>query len=50
MQGSNIDTDVENRLVDNGGGEEDKGEMNGDSSLEAYTLPYVKQIAIGNVL
>ena len=42
---SNIDTDVENRFVDKGSGAEDKGEMNGDCSTEAYTLPYVKQIA-----
>ena len=26
------------------------GEMNGESSMEAYTLPYVKQIANGNLL
>ena len=25
-------------------------EMNGDSSMEAHTLPYVKQIANGNLL
>ena len=47
---SNIDTDVENRFVDKGSGAEDKGEMNGDCSTEAYTLPYVKQIANGNLL
>ena len=47
---SNIDTDVENRFVDKGSGEEDKGEMNGDCSTEAYTLPYAKQIANGNWL
>ena len=31
-------------------GEEREGEMNGDSSMEAHTLPYVKQIANGNLL
>ena len=32
------------------GGEEGEGEMNGENSMEAYTLPYVKQIANGNLL
>ena len=27
-----------------------EGKMNGASSMEAYTLPYVKQIANGNML
>ena len=31
-------------------GEEGEGEMNGESSMEAYTLPYVKQIANGHLL
>ena len=31
-------------------GGEGEGEMNGESSMEAYTLPYVKQIANGNLL
>ena len=47
MQGSNGDADLENRLMDRGGGEEGQGEMN---SMEAYTLPYVKQTANGNLL
>ena len=36
--------------MDTGGGEEGEGEMNGESSKEACTLPYVKQIAHGNLL
>ena len=47
---SNIDTDVENRFEDKGSGEEVMGEMNGDCSTEAYTLPYAKQTANGNLL
>ena len=31
-------------------GREGEGGMNGESSLEMYTLPYVKWIASGNVL
>ena len=30
--------------------EEGEGEMNGESSMEAYTLPYVRQIVNGNLL
>ena len=48
MQGSN--GDVENRLMDKGRGEEGEGEMNGESSMKAYTQPHVKQIANGNLL
>ena len=33
-----------------GRGEEGEGEVNGGSSMQAYTLPYVKQIASGNLL
>ena len=33
-----------------GEGEEGEEEVNGESSMEAYTLPYVKYIANGNVL
>ena len=32
--------DIENRLVDTEGG--GKGGMNGESSMETYTSPYVK--------
>ena len=31
-------------------GEEEEGEMNGEGIMEAYTPPYVKQIASGNLL
>ena len=47
MQGSNGDAGIENRLMDKGGGED---EMNGESSMEADTLTFVKQIASGNLL
>ena len=51
MQSSDGDAVVENRLMDKGwGGEEGEGEMNGENSMEAYTLPYVKQIANGKLL
>ena len=36
--------------TDTGSGEEGEGEMNGESNVEAYTLPYVKQMANGNLL
>ena len=50
MQGSNGDADIENRPMNKSGGEEEEGEVNGESSMEAYTLPYIKQIANGNLL
>ena len=43
MQGRNRDTDIEDRLVDTGGGggvEERVGRI--ENSIETYTLPYVK--------
>ena len=40
LQGSNGNEDIENRLMDMGGGEEGEGEMNGESSKEAYARPY----------
>ena len=43
LQGSNTDTDIENRLIGKGRGEEREGEMNGESSMETYTLTYVKR-------
>ena len=51
MQGSNGETDIENRFMDMGrdgerGGE---GEMYGESNMET-SLPYVKQIANRNLL
>ena len=36
--------------MDRGWGEEREGERNGERSLEAYTLSYVKEIAKGNFL
>jgi len=39
LQGSSGDTDIENILVDTVGKERVE---NGESSMEAYTLPYVK--------
>ena len=48
MQGNNGDADTENRLVDTGG--EGEGGTTGESRLETYLLPYIKQIASGNLL
>ena len=49
MQGSNGDTDIENRHVHGGGGEGGGG-TSGESSMEAYTLPFVKETASENLL
>ena len=38
----NWDADIENRLLDKGRGGEGEGEINGESSMDAYTLTYVK--------
>ena len=46
---SDGDADKEDRLTDRGGGEGEGG-MDGESSMETYTLPYVKQTANGNLL
>ena len=48
LQGSNRDANIENRLVDTVA--EGEGWMNWEHSIETYTLPYVKQIASGNLL
>ena len=37
----------ENRLMDKGGGEGGEGEMNGKSSMDAYTLIYVNREPMG---
>ena len=50
MHGSNGDTDIEKRLMDKGTRQEGEGEINGESSLDTCTLPYIKQIASGNLL
>ena len=42
LQDSNGDADIENRFMDTGTGKEGEGDMNGESSMEAYTLQYVK--------
>ena len=47
VQGSR---DTGNRWVGKGGREEGEREVNADSSMEAYTLTYVKQTASGNWL
>ena len=39
---SNTDTDIQNRLMDTGVGEEGEGGMNGESNMETFTLPYVQ--------
>ena len=36
--------------MDKSRGEEEEGEMNGESSMEAYILQYTKQIDDGNLL
>ena len=43
MQSSDGDTDIENRLTDKGGEEEGKGEINGESIMEAYTVTHVNR-------
>ena len=45
---SRRDTDVENRLADTVG--EGEGGMNGESSVETFTLSYVKQISFFSFL
>ena len=40
--GSSGDADVEDRLMDAGVGEEGQGGMNGEKTMEASTLLYVK--------
>ena len=44
LQGKSREADIENRPVDTVG--EGEGGMNWESSIETYTLLYVKQIAI----
>ena len=48
LHGSSGDVVIENRLVDTEW--EGKGGTNGKSSMETFILPYVKQIASGNLL
>ena len=42
LQVSNGDADIKNSFMDKDRGEEREGEMNGESNIEAYILPYVK--------
>ena len=42
MQGSDADTDIEDRLMDKGQEEKGEGEVNGECSVEERALPYVK--------
>ena len=48
MQGKNRDSDIENGLVDTVG-EGERG-VNGESSVDIYILPCVKQIATDKLL
>ena len=48
LKHSNGDTEKKNKFMDKGCGKEGEGELNGESSMEAYTLSYVKQIGNGN--
>jgi len=41
------DTDIENTLMDKGRGEEREGEINGESSMDAYTLTHVNRQPMG---
>ena len=48
LQGNNGDTDIENRPADRV--MQGEGGKNLKSNIEIYTLPYIKQIASGNLL
>ena len=48
LQSSNGDKDIENRLMDKGRGEEGEGEINGESSTDAYTLTHVNILTYVN--
>ena len=47
MQSSSGDVDIQNRLTDKGGEEEGEGEMNGESSMDSYTVTYVNRESMG---
>ena len=49
FQGSNGETDIKNRPMYMGAGEEGEGEMYGESNVEIY-LSHVKEIVNGNLL
>ena len=42
-----IHADIENTLMDKGRGEERKGEVNGESSMDASAPPYVNSQPVG---
>ena len=42
LKHSNGDTEKKNKFMDKGCRKEGEGESNGESSMEAYTLSYVK--------
>ena len=46
LQSSSGETDIENRLMGKGRGEDGEGEIN-EESLEAYTLTYVSRQSMG---
>ena len=48
LQGSNGDSDIENRILDMVG--EGEGETIRESGIKIYTLPYLKQITSGDLL
>ena len=50
LQDSNGDADIGNRLMYTGRGKEGEGDMNGERSMEAYRLQYIKQITNGNLV
>ena len=41
MQNNSGGRDIENRFIGKAGGEEGDGEINGENSMNAYTLTYV---------
>ena len=43
FEGTSGDADMENRLKDKGGGEEGKGEINGEGSMDVHTVTYVNR-------
>ena len=42
-QSSNGDANIEKRLIDKDGGEEREGDINGESSMDAYALMHVNR-------
>ena len=44
---SNGEADIENRLTDKGGGQDEQSEMNGESSMDAYAPTFVNRQPMG---